>query len=380
VSRPDPYDALLLCSFGGPEGADDVIPFLQRVTGGRGVPAERLREVAGHYARFGGVSPIQQQNRDLLAAIRADLAAADVDIPVYWGNRNWHPLLTDTVATMADDGVRRAAVFVTSAYPSYSGCRQYREDLADAVTAVGRRAPRFDKLRHYYNHPGFVDPQVDAVGRALSHLPDPVQNRAHLVYVTHSIPVAMNDTAGPAGGGYVRAHEEVRAVISGAVVRATGVNGRPTHLAYCSRSGPPDQPWLEPDVNELLRLLAQQGAPAVVLVPIGFVSDNMEVVHDLDVEARATADQLGLPLARAATVGVDPRFVAMVRDLLLERAAVEAGRHPVRALVGPGPVSHDVCPAGCCPNLRQPGRPACAGAEYPCLAYQETPQQDGAGA
>lgn len=363
MSRPAPYDALLLCSFGGPEGPDDVLPFLRRVTGGRGVPAERLEEVAGHYAHVGGVSPIQGQCRDLLAAIRADLAAAGVDIPVYWGNRNWHPLLADTLATMADDGVRRAAVFVTSAYPSYSGCRQYREDLADAVAPLGDRAPRLDKLRHYYNHPGFVAPQVDAVVEALAQLPPGVRDVADLVFVTHSIPVAMNDTSGPGGGAYVRAHEQVRALVGAGVAEASGATGRRTHLAFCSRSGPPTQPWLGPDVNDLLVELAGRGVPAVVAAPIGFVSDHMEVVYDLDVEARATADRVGLPLARAATVGVDPRFVAVARELLVERAAVESGADPVRAVVGAGPASHDVCPVGCCPNLRTPGRPACAGAE-----------------
>jgi len=284
-------------------------------------------------------------------------------VPVYWGNRNWHPLLTDTLATMAADGVRRAAVFVTSAYASYSGCRQYRENLADACAPLGAAAPVLDKLRHYFNHPGFVAPQVDAVVSALDELPEQTRSAARLVFVTHSIPVAMNETSGPDGGAYLRAHEEVARLVVDGVAHATGVAGRGSDLVYCSRSGPPGQPWLEPDVNDHLRALSAAGARAVVLVPIGFVSDHMEVVYDLDVQARATASELGLPMARAATVGTDPRFVAVARDLLGERAAVESGCRPVRTVAGGGAPSHDVCPPGCCRNVGDPGRRAIAGAE-----------------
>ncbi|HYH33856.1 MAG TPA: ferrochelatase [Nocardioides sp.] len=353
-----PYDALLLVSFGGPEAPDEVIPFLENVTRGRDIPRERLAEVGEHYFRFGGRSPINDQNRALLTAIREDLAGAGVALPVYWGNRNWDPYLTDSLRRMAEDGVTRAACFVTSAYSSYSGCRQYREDLAAAVAEVDG-APRLDRLRHYFNHPGFVEPVVDATLAALADLPEDVRDAARLVFVTHSIPDRMNETSGPDGGAYVRQHRSAMAEVTERVRLETG--HRPGHdLVYCSRSGPPSVPWLEPDVNDHLRQLAQEGAPGVVIVPIGFVSDHMEVVYDLDTEALATAAELGLPAVRAATPGVDPRFVAMVRDLLLERAAAERGEQPDRVTVGRLPAAHDRCPLGCCPNLRG-DRPAVGG-------------------
>ena len=354
-----PYDALLLVSFGGPEKPEDVVPFLENVTRGRGIPRERLEEVGEHYFLFGGRSPINDQNREFLAAMREDLAAAGVDIPVYWGNRNWDPYLTDAVRQMKEDGVGRAACLVTSAYSSYSGCRQYRENLADAVAAVGEGAPRLDRLRHYYNHPGFVEPMVDATLAALAQLDDDVRHDAHILFVTHSIPLSMNDASGPEGGAYVAQHESVAAEISEQVRQETG-HRYVGELVYCSRSGAPHVPWLEPDVNDRLEELAGQGVRGVVLVPIGFVSDHMEVVYDLDTEARATAEKLGIGFARAATAGVDPRFVAMVRDLLLERAAVERGEEVVRASEGILGPSWDVCPRGCCANPRGP-RPALAG-------------------
>ncbi len=356
-----PYDALLLVSFGGPERPEDVMPFLRNVTRGRGIPPERLEEVAEHYRHFEGVSPIQAQCRALLAAVRADLAAHGVALPVYWGNRNWEPMLTDTLAEMARDGVRRVAVFITSAYASYSGCRQYREDLAEALRPLGSAAPRVDKLRHYFNHPGFLDPQVDAVLAALSRLPAQAEAGAELVFVTHSLPVAMEETSGPDGGAYRRQHLDVAASVTAGVGERSGVR-RAWSLAYCSRSGPPGQPWLEPDINDHLVMVAGRASSAV-LVPIGFVSDHMEVVYDLDVEAVRTAARLGLPLQRAATVGADPRFVSAVRQLLLERAAAERGAVVNRAAAGGLPASHDVCPLGCCPNLRDPQRAAAAGAQ-----------------
>jgi protoporphyrin/coproporphyrin ferrochelatase len=351
------YDALLLVSFGGPEGQDDVIPFLENVTRGRGVPRERLEEVAAHYRRFDGVSPINGQNRALLAALREDFARHGLHLPVYWGNRNWHPLLSDTLAQMAEDGVRRALALVTSAYSSYSGCRQYREDLAEAATQAGPAAPRVERLRHYFNHPGFVAPMVDATVDALGTLPAGVRGEARLVFVTHSVPVAMDESSGPGGGAYSAQHREVARLVSAGVSSAAGERHE-WDLVFCSRSGPPTQPWLEPDVNEHLEALATKGVRAVVLVPIGFVSDHMEVRWDLDTEAMGTAARLGLPAARAATVGTDARFVAMVRDLLRERAE---GRPPeARETLGALGPSHDVCPAGCCPNPRGP-RPALAG-------------------
>lgn len=357
---PSPYDAVLLVSFGGPEQPDDVVPFLENVTRGRGIPRERLEEVGQHYFGFGGRSPINDQNRAFLAALREDLAGAGVDLPVYWGNRNWDPYLTDTVRQMTADGVRRAACFVTSAYSSYSSCRQYRENLFDAVSGV-EGAPVLDKLRIYFNHPGFVEPMVDATLAALAELPDDVRESAHLTFVTHSIPEVMNDGSGPDGGAYVEQHLSLATEIVERVRQETG--RRHEHrLVFCSRSGAPHVPWLEPDVNDHLEELHAAGRTGVVLVPIGFVSDHMEVVYDLDTEALATAEKLGLAAARAATAGVDPRFVTAVRDLLLERAAVERGEEVVRAVEGDWGACWDRCPVGCCPNPRA-DRPALAGAD-----------------
>lgn len=347
TTDPTPYDAVLLLSFGGPEKTEDVLPFLQNVTRGRGIPDERLKEVGEHYYQFGGRSPINDQNRALLAALRASFAEAGLDLPIYWGNRNWAPYLNDTVREMVTDGVRRAAVIVTSAYPSYSGCRQYRENLADATAAVPG-APRFDKLRHYANHPGFVGPFVEATLAALEGLPED----AAIAYVTHSIPNAMNATSGPQGGAYVAWHLDVADQISVEVERRTGRTRR-TDLVYCSRSGPPQVPWLEPDVNDHLDRLAAEGASGVAVVPIGFVSDHMEVIYDLDTEALATAEKLGLPMARAATPGVHPDFVAMLRDLVIERAAAERDEQPGRPCGGSLGPGWDDCRADCCPALRR---------------------------
>ncbi len=358
--HPDtgPYDALLLVSFGGPEGPDDVVPFLENVTRGRGIPRERLEEVGEHYFLFGGRSPINDQNRQFLAALREDLTGAGIDLPVYWGNRNWDPFLRDTVRQMAADGITRAACFMTSAYSSYSSCRQYRENLADAVEGV-ENAPRLDKLRHYFNHPGFVEAVVDATLAALADLPDEVRDGAHLAFVTHSIPISMNDASGPDGGAYVAQH---RSVADEVVERVRQEIGRrhPHQLVFCSRSGAPHIPWLEPDINDHLQRLQDHGASAVVMVPIGFVSDHMEVIYDLDTEALATAEKLGLPATRAATAGIDPRFVATVRDLLVERAAVERGEPVERAAVGSIEALWDRCPVGCCANPRGE-RPALCG-------------------
>jgi ferrochelatase len=370
---PQPYDALLLLSFGGPEGPDDVVPFLENVTRGRGIPRERLAEVGEHYFLFGGVSPINAQCRALLDAIRKDFAEQGVELPVYWGNRNWAPYLTDTLREMARDGRRRVLTFATSAYASYSGCRQYREDLAESLAALereGLRPPRVDKLRHFFNHPGFVRPMADGVTDALAQLPEGVREGAHLAFTTHSIPTAAADTSGPpaghttggAGGAYVAQHLEVARLVAAEVAERTGTE-RPWRLVYQSRSGPPQVPWLEPDVCDHLEELHRQGAPAAVMAPIGFVSDHMEVRYDLDTEATAKAAELGLPVARSATVGDDPRFAAAVRELVLERAAAERGAQPERCALGSLGPSHDLCPAGCCPG-RTP-KPAAAGADSP---------------
>ncbi|MEU8828289.1 ferrochelatase [Streptomyces sp. NPDC048636] len=371
---PAPYDALLLLSFGGPEGPGDVVPFLENVTRGRGIPRERLKEVGRHYFLFGGVSPINAQNRELLQALRKDFAEHGLELPVYWGNRNWAPYLTDTLRELVTDGHRRVLVLATSAYASYSGCRQYRENLADALAALeaeGLPRPRVDKLRHYFNHPGFVQPMVDATLAALDELPVGLRGAAHLAFTTHSIPTAAADTSGaPAdhgeGGAYVAEHLEVARLVADAVRERTGAE-HPWRLVYQSRSGAPHIPWLEPDICDHLEELHGEGAPAAVMVPIGFVSDHMEVKYDLDTEATAKAAELGLPVSRASTVGADPRFAAAVRELVLERAATErfaeglAAAAPERCALGALGPSHDLCPVGCCP-ARSP-RPAAAGVD-----------------
>ena len=350
------YDAILLVSFGGPEGPDDVIPFMENVTRGRNVPRERLEEVSQHYVRFGGRSPINDQNRALIAALEEELERHGPDLPVYFGNRNWHPLLPDTLERMRDDGISRALCFVTSAYSSYSGCRQYREDLAEARAQVDG-APELDKIRVYYNHPGFVEPQVDAILDALDQLPTGVRDDAHVVFTTHSIPHSMSRHC-----DYEAQHYETcRLVMEQLSPRAPLPSGeRPWQLVYNSRSGPEFIPWLEPDVNDHLEELAAQGVAAVVCVPVGFISDHMEVIYDLDVEAVETAERLGLPFARAATVGTDPRFVAMIRELILERTADA----PARALGTRGP-NHDACPADCCFTPGQQAKEVVAAAEPP---------------
>jgi ferrochelatase len=341
-----PYDAFLLVSFGGPEGPDDVLPFLQNVTAGRGVPPERLAQVAEHYQLFGGVSPINGQCRDLLEAVGKEFAARGIDLPLYWGNRNWEPYLADTLGQMAADGIGRALAFVTSPYSSYSSCRQYLGDIERARAAVGSAAPQVDKIRQYFSHPGFVQSFVSAAAAARDSLAALVSGEIDLVFTAHSIPVWMADASGPAGGAYpAQLAEAARLVADG--FGAT----KPWRLAYSSRSGPPTQPWLEPDINDLLAELTAAGSAGVVAVPIGFISDHMEVKFDLDVEAAQTASALGLPFARAATPGTDPRFVAMIADLVAERMSGA----PRQALgdLDPG---RDTCPADCCggPSLGRP--------------------------
>lgn len=373
-AAPDvrPFDALLLVSFGGPEKPEDVVPFLENVTRGRGIPKERLEEVGQHYFLFGGRSPINDQCRALLAAIREDLAGAGIDLPVYWGNRNWDPYLTDTLQQMAEDGITRAACFVTSAYSSWSSCRQYRENLWDAIEPLGGPSGspvQLQKLRHYFNHPGFVEPNTDAVLAALAELPEDVRGDAHLVFVTHSIPTAMSATSGDPerdweeGSAYVAQHLDVARTITARVAEETGTRHEMA-LTYCSRSGSPHVPWLEPDVNDHLTAIKEEGARAAVVIPVGFVSDHMEVVYDLDTEALATAGEIGLPATRAATAGTDPRFVAMVRDLLLERASLERGEQVAPAATGEIGAMWNVCPVGCCANPR---------AERPALCGRDTP-------
>ena len=337
------YDAFVLLSFGGPEGPADVLPFLRNVVRGRGVPDSRLAAVAEHYLHFGGVSPINQQCRDLLAAVSADFAAHGVALPAYWGNRNWHPMLADTVAQMRDDGVEHALGFATSAYGGYSSCRQYREDIDAARAKVGPGAPLITKLRQFHDHPGFVGPHADAVRAALATLDPGRRASTRIVFTAHSIPVAMAETAGPEGGRYTAQLAE-----TAALVHAAAAADLPWDLVWQSRSGPPQVPWLEPDVNDHLAVLADKGVTDVVVSPVGFVSDHLEVLWDLDNEAAATARSLGLGYARAATPGTDPRFVTMVRELVLERTAAQPRRR-----LGTLPVWDD-CPSGCCPAARRP--------------------------
>ena len=355
TSPVSPYEALLVVSFGGPEQPAHVVPFLENVTRGRGIPQARLEEVGKHYFEFGGRSPINDQCRALIAAVRVDLVEHGIDLPVYWGNRNWDPYLADALTQMSRDGITRAAAFVTSAYASYSGCRQYRENLFDAV-ATTPRAPRIDKLRHYFNHPGFIDAFADSTQVALDSLGDALKEQARLVFVTHSIPTQMAESAGPTGQAYVDQHISVAELVGAQIARRTG-RGHAWDLVYCSRSGPPQVPWLEPDVNDHLTALAKGDTRAVVMVPIGFVSDHMEVSYDLDTEAAAIAEELGLAFARAATPGTHSAFVAAVRDLLTERAAIESGSSVERSARGALGPAWDVCEVGCCPNLRA-ARPA----------------------
>lgn len=327
------YDALLLVSFGGPEGPDDVIPFLENVTRGRNIPRERLAAVGEHYYRFGGVSPINQQCRELKAAVEADLAAHSIELPVYWGNRNWTPYLADTVRQMASDGVRRAAAVVTSAYSGYSCCRQYLDDI-DRARAEVPGAPEIDKLRVYYNHPGFAECFVESTHAALRRLPDDLRDAAHVVFTAHSVPLAQ-----PGRERYAAELADLAGLVA-----ERAAPGHDWQLVYQSRSGPPSQPWLEPDARSHLEKLHAAGVRAVVTVPIGFVSDHMEVKYDLDVEAAELADRLGLAFERAATPSTHPRFVAMIRELLLERSGGSPDR-PTLGILGTRP---DVCPADCC--------------------------------
>jgi ferrochelatase len=332
------YDAFLLLSFGGPEHCDDVLPFLRNVTRGRDVPEERLAEVAEHYYHFGGKSPINAQCRELLAAVGADFAGHGIDLPLYWGNRNWPPMLADTVAQLRDDSVTSALAFATSAYGGYSSCRQYWEDIAAARAKVGPGAPAISKLRQFHDHPGFVGPHTDALRAALGTLDPQRRASTRIVFTAHSIPVSMAATAGPTGGRYTAQLTETAGLVHAAVAPEL-----PWDLVWQSRSGPPQVSWLEPDVNDHLRALADQGVTDVVVSPIGFVCDHLEVLWDLDNEAAETARELGLGYARAATPGTDPRFVAMIRELVLERTT-EAPRDRLGTL----PI-WDVCPQDCCP-------------------------------
>jgi ferrochelatase len=335
------YDAILIVSFGGPEKPDDVIPFLENVLRGKPVPRERLLEVAEHYYHFGGVSPINQQVRDLIAALRQELDRADIRLPIYWGNRNWRPLLPDTFQQMADQGVRKVLAFFTSAYSSYSGCRQYRENIEAAQLAVGALSPAVDKIRVFYNHPGFIAASVERVGDAIRQLPEAQQATASIAFTAHSIPMGMASSS-----QYVTQLTETCRLIADEL----SIPAERWKLVYQSRSGRPSDPWLEPDILDHVTTLREQGQSAVVIAPIGFLSDHIEILFDLDEQAREKCDELGLTMTRAATVGTHPKFIAMIRELIQERLGLASDR---RALGPLGPC-HDICPIDCCPAPQRP--------------------------
>ena len=328
------YDAILILSFGGPESAADVIPFLENVLRGKNVPRERMLEVAEHYYLFGGKTPINDQVRSLIRALEAELAEKGPRLPVYWGNRNWHPLLAGTLAEMRGAGVRKALAFVTSAFGSYSGCRQYLENIEQARAGAGPGAPEIDVLRKFFNHPGFIEPMIERTRDALELAHSPA-NR--LLFTAHSVPLAM-----AAASPYVEQLREACRLVAGGVGRADW------QLVYQSRSGPPSQPWLEPDVSDAIRQVKSEGVDEVVLVPVGFLSDHMEVLYDLDVEARDLARGLDMQLVRAGTVGIHPRFIAMIRELIEERV-----HGAPRLAVGGMDAPPDECAASCCPNPRR---------------------------
>jgi ferrochelatase len=329
---PPPYDAILLLSFGGPNAPDDVLPFLDNVLRGRDVPDDRKRAVAEHYLAFGGKSPINDQNLALIAALRAELTSHGPNLPIYWANRNWHPLLPDVVRQMTADGVRRALAFFTSAYSSYSGCRQYRENILDA-RAASPDAPQIDRIRMFYNHPGFIEPNADMVRDALLSLPPNRRASARVLFTAHSIPNSM-----ARGCAYQAQLTDAAQLIADRI---------PPHrdwaLVFQSRSGPPHVPWLEPDICDAIRAAAADGIRDVIAAPIGFISDHMEVIYDLDHEAQAAAADANVHLVRASTVGAHPKFIRMIRDLIRERLDPSL---PKLALGTRGPV-HDVCPQDC---------------------------------
>jgi protoporphyrin/coproporphyrin ferrochelatase len=316
---PQSFDALLVLSFGGPETPENVIPFLENVLRGRNVPRERMLEVAEHYYHFGGKSPINDQNRALISALRDLLNEQGPDVHIYWGNRNWHPFLTDTMRQMREDGIRNALAFVTSAYSSYSGCRQYREDIAKAQAEVGEGAPQIGKLPTFHAHPRFITANVEHIRTALSEFSSPPQ----VVFTAHSVPIAMTTTS-----PYVRQLEETATLVA----QQLGITD--WKLAYQSRSGPPTQHWLEPDINQYIRTMHAEGRRELVIAPIGFTSDHMEILYDLDTEAAGVCRELGMQMVRAKTAGTHPEFVRMIRDLML---------------AGPS-----ICAPDCCQPLQRP--------------------------
>jgi ferrochelatase len=382
VEVPVAYDAILLASFGGPEGQDDVIPFLRNVTRGRGIPDERLEEVAHHYRAFGGISPINEQNRELKAALEAELARRGIDLPVLWGNRNWEPYLKDAVAEARDRGFTKLIAIGTSAYSSYSSCRQYREDYAIALDQTGLDGEiEIDKVRQFFDHPGFVQPFIDGLTQGFEDAAAAgfAPAETYVLFTTHSIPSTDAAKSGPAargfgdGGAYEAQHRAVAEVVMAGAGALTSSATEPTpvpelveepsgiawSLVFQSRSGPPTQPWLEPDINDAMRELAASGTRAFIIVPLGFVSDHMEVKWDLDTEAMETAEELGVFATRVPTPGIHPAYVSGLVDLVLERVnGTPTADRPALTALGPW---YDVCRPGCCENVRLGFKPALAG-------------------
>lgn len=341
MTNPYPFDSILLVSFGGPEGPEDVLPFLENVLRGKNVPRERMLEVVEHYQHFGGVSPINAQNRALIAALRGELDAAGISLPIYWGNRNWNPMLPDTLRQMRADGRHRAIAFFTSMFSCYSGCRQYRENIQVAQQEVGEGVPAVEKVRKGFNHPLFIEAQADLVRKSILQIAEERRVAAQLLFTAHSIPMSMADNS-----NYVKQLKEAAKLV------ATAVGSENWELVFQSRSGPPQQPWLEPDVCDRIEQLKVSGTTDVVIIPLGFVSDHMEVLFDLDTEAKDTCERLGLGMVRVPSVGTHRLFVKMICELIQERIE----NWSTRAAIGDLPASHDVCPVDCClyPQQRRP--------------------------
>jgi len=343
LSRPapageaTPHDAILIVGFGGPERREDVMPFLENVTRGRNIPTARLLEVAGHYDHFGGVSPINGQVRALIAALLPELERRGISLPIFWGNRNWHPMLAAALSEMTGKGVKKALAVVLAAYSSYSSCRQYREDIARAQAAAGPGAPQVDKVRVFYNHPEFIAANAAHVREALERFPAIHRDAVHVAFTAHSIPVAMARSC-----DYEHQLREACRLVAG----EAGISHERWKLVYQSRSGRPDDPWLTPDILNHLEDLKRDGVDGVLIHPIGFLSDHLEVLYDLDHEARLLCDAQGLNMVRSRTVGVHPRFVGMLGELIVERIGTR--REPGRRAIGQDGPSHDVCPDTCC--------------------------------
>ncbi len=341
------YDALLIVGFGGPEKPEDVMPFLENVVRGRPVPRERLLEVAEHYQHFGGVSPINAQVRELMAALRTELDQRGVNLPLYWGNRNWHPMLEDTLKTMTEAGVKKALSVVLAAYSSYSSCRQYRENVIAAREAAGDQAPACDKMRVYYNHPAFIAANADRLRTAIEQIPPENRDVFHLAFTAHSIPSSMAQACD---------YEKQLLETCRLIATELKIPRERWELVFQSRSGRPEDPWLGPDILEHIDSLHNYGLKNLIIHPVGFLSDHMEVMFDLDEEARHKCDSYGIHMVRSATVGTHPKFVAMMADLIIERM----NQAQDRPAIGLYPANHDVCPVNCCPAPARPARPPAA--------------------